>query len=179
MPGWKSGGIGYGPLAKGGIFHYDFQTPREAWTGTWAFGLFLPGTDREIASIKSGVEAFVPVRLEVNSEPVLPWFGLADSPEVEIASRYLFGVAASRTPFRVSGEWRQVPFEAIGLKDFSFGDPSATGKIAFDSIRSETDENGEALIFPSTDRLTPGFWKGSGYVSVTVPGGVRLAIPSN
>ena len=27
-------------------------------------------------------------------------------------------------------------------------------------------------IFPSTDRLTPGFWKGSGYVSVTaVPGG--------
>ena len=64
-------------LQKGGIFHYDFQTPREAWTGTWAFGLFLPGTDREIASIKSGVEAFVPVRLEVNSEPVLPWFGWA------------------------------------------------------------------------------------------------------
>ena len=67
----------------------------------------------------------------------------------------------------------QVPFEAIGLDDFTFGDPSATGKVAFDSIRSETDENGEALIFPSTDRLTPGFWKGSGYVSVTVPGGGR------
>ena len=59
-------------LQKGGIFHHDFQTPREAWTGTWAFGLFLPGTDREIASVKSGVEAFVPVRLEVNSEPVRP-----------------------------------------------------------------------------------------------------------
>ena len=158
-------------LQKGGIFHHDFQTPREAWTGTWEFGLFLPGTDREIASVRSGVEAFVPVRLEVESEPVRSWFGMAESPEIEIASRYLFGVAASGAPFRVSGEWTQVPFEAIGLDDFTFGDPSATGKVAFDSIQSETDENGEALIFPSTDRLTPGFWKGSGYVSVTVPGG--------
>jgi uncharacterized protein YfaS (alpha-2-macroglobulin family) len=162
-------------LDKGGIFHHDFQTPQEAWTGTWGFGLFLPGTDREIASVRTGVEAFVPVRLEVESEPVQSMFGLADSPEVEVSSRYLFGVAASGMPFQVSGEWSQVPFEALGLEGFSFGDPAVTGKIAFDSIRSETDENGEALIFPSTDRLTPGFWKGSGYVSVTVPGGATVS----
>ncbi|MBN38424.1 MAG: hypothetical protein CMI29_08155 [Opitutae bacterium] len=158
-------------LEKGGFFHHEFQTPSEAWTGTWEFGLFLPGTDREIAILRTGVEAFVPVRLQVESEPAQSWFGLAESPEIEISSRYLFGVAASGSTFKVSGEWRQVPFEAVGLEDFSFGDPSAAEKVAFDSIQSQTDENGEALIFPSTDRLTPGFWQGSGYVSVTVPGG--------
>jgi alpha-2-macroglobulin len=158
-------------LDEGGVFHYDFQTPLKAWTGTWGFSLYLPGTDREIATVRTGVEAFVPVRLEVESKPVKSWFGLADSPAIEISSRYLFGVAASGSAFKVSGEWKPAPFEAIGLDDFSFGDPSSTQKIAFNSIQSETDENGEAIVFPSTDRLTPGCWKGSGYVSVTVPGG--------
>jgi uncharacterized protein YfaS (alpha-2-macroglobulin family) len=162
-------------LGKGGIFHHEFQTPEEAWTGAWRFGLFLPGSDREIASVKTAVEAFTPVRLEVESESVQPWFGQDDSPEVKIASRYLFGVASSGMPFQVRGEWKQVPFETIGLEDFTFGDPSASGKVAFESIRSETDKDGEALVFPSTDRLTPGVWKGTGYVSVTTPGGATVS----
>ncbi|MDC0156759.1 MG2 domain-containing protein [Verrucomicrobia bacterium] len=162
-------------MDRGGVFHHDFQTPEEAWTGVWRFGLFLPGSDREIAVIKTGVEAFMPVRLEVESEPVQPWFGQTDSPEVIIASRYLFGVAAAGMPFQVRGEWKQAPLKVIGHDGFVFGDESASGKVTFQAIRSETDLDGEGLIFPSTDRLTPGFWKGEGYVSVTTPGGATVS----
>ncbi|SVE13958.1 uncharacterized protein METZ01_LOCUS466812, partial [marine metagenome] len=52
-------------LSEGGIFHASYATPEEAWTGTWRFALFLPGSETSIAETTTGVEAFVPVRLEV------------------------------------------------------------------------------------------------------------------
>ena len=161
-------------LGKGGILHHEYQTHVEAWTGGWRFGLFLPGSDREIGSLQTGVEAFAPVRLEVGSEAVRSWFGQVEAPEVKVAGRYLFGVPASDMSFQVRGDWKRASFEAIGWEDFSFGDPSATEKVAFEPISGRTDADGEAMIFPATDRLTPGLWKGTGYVSVTTPGGATV-----
>ena len=106
--------------ARAGSFIMNFKRPREAWTGTWRFGLFLPGSDQEIASVKSGVEAFVPLDWRSRANRFGPGSGWLIRPRSKIASRYLFGVAASGMPFQVSGEWRQVPFEAIGLEDFTF-----------------------------------------------------------
>ena len=162
-------------LTEGGTFHAAYDTPEEAWTGIWRFALSLPGSENVIAETFTGVEAFVPVRLEVKSETEQSWFGHDQSPEVSISARYLFGVAGANLPFRVAGDWSQVPFDAVGLEDFSFGDTNSHAKISFSSIDGMTDEAGTADVFPSSDRLTPGFWEAAGHVTVTSTGGASVS----
>ena len=56
-----------------------------------------------------------------------------------------------------------------------FGDTSSHDKIAFSSIDGMTDEAGTADVFPSSDRLTPGFWEAAGHVTVTSTGGASVS----
>ncbi|MBC8349262.1 MAG: hypothetical protein H8E24_11695 [Verrucomicrobia bacterium] len=162
-------------MSKGGTFHTSFDTPEEAWTGTWRFALSLPGSETNIAETTTGVEAFVPVRLEVKSEPTQSWFGHDQPPEVSISARYLFGVAGADLPFQVAGDWSKVSFEAVGLEDFHFGDKDSHEKMSLRTIDGMTDETGSASVFPPSDRLSPGLWEAAGFVTVNSTGGASVS----
>ena len=162
-------------ISDGGTFHTSYGTPEEAWTGTWRFALSLPGSETTIAETTTGVEAFVPVRLEVKSEAAQSWFSHDQAPEVSISARYLFGVAGANLPFQVAGDWSKVSFEAVGLEDFYFGDKDSHEKMSLRSIDGMTDETGSASVFPPSDRLSPGFWEAAGYVTVNSTGGASVS----
>ncbi len=162
-------------ISDGGTFHTSYGTPEEAWTGTWRFALSLPGSETSIAETTTGVEAFVPVRLEVKSEAAQSWFSHDQAPEVSISARYLFGVAGADLPFQVAGDWSKVSFEAAGLEDFSFGDKDHHEKVSIRSIDGMTDGTGSASVFLPSDRLSPGFWEAAGYVTVNSTGGASVS----
>jgi uncharacterized protein YfaS (alpha-2-macroglobulin family) len=162
-------------ISDGGTFHTSYGTPEEAWTGTWRFALSLPGSETTIAETTTGVEAFVPVRLEVKSEAAQSWFSHDQAPEVSISARYLFGVAGANLPFQVAGDWSKVSFEAVGLEDFYFGNKDSHEKMSLRSIDGMTDETGSASVFPPSDRLSPGFWEAAGYVTVNSTGGASVS----
>ena len=121
----------------------SYGTPEEAWTGTWRFALSLPGSETSIAETTTGVEAFVPVRLEVKSEAAQSWFSHDQAPEVSISARYLFGVAGADLPFQDRGGLVESLIRSRGLGRLFISETRISHeKVSIRSIDGMTDGTG-------------------------------------
>ncbi len=154
-----------------GVFHADYTTSKDAQLGSYEFAATLPGSEEWLGGTTTLVEAFVPVRIEVEAEATSRRYLAGEDPELKVAAQYLFGKPAAGLPVRVAGQYRAITFESSRFKDFTFGDPNRSASIPIQEIEVDLDELGEAGITIKPPRSkTPGLWQGQTAVTVTEPG---------
>lgn len=157
-------------LSHPGVFHFDFTTPRSAWTGPWRFRVTLPGSDDELASTHAYVEEFVPVRMEVTATPEKDLWTSA-SPTVQADARYLFGPAAVGLSGEVTTRYRAVRFKSATYPDFRFGETKLPATHATEAVDFTLDDLGRKVIQLPDAPKQPARWNALVGVTVTEDGG--------
>lgn len=161
---------GAGTANRRGVFHFDFTTPDDAWTGPWRFRVTLPGADDELSSTHAYVEEFIPVRLEVKTAAQQALW-TAEAPTVDADARYLFGSPAARLSGEATTRYRAVRFHSSAYPDFHFGDSTLPQSQDAQSVRFTLDEQGHAAIELPVAPELHARWKAGIGVTVTEDGG--------
>ncbi len=155
-----------------GVFHAQFETREDAQTGPYVFTARIPGSSGSIGQTTALVEAFVPVRMEVQAKAHADRFGPGQTPAVHVEARYLWDEPASGLPVSVEGILAPIVFSCEEYAEYCFGELDADPPIALDPTRSELDPNGQAdvqVVLPQT--LKPGLYRLMLSATVTEPGG--------
>jgi uncharacterized protein YfaS (alpha-2-macroglobulin family) len=158
--------------AAQGVFHFEYQTPIETWTGPWRFHVTLPGSDDEIASAHVYVEEFIPVRIEVKASPTKPLFTNGERPAINVEARYLFGTPASSLQTVVNVSHKAERFHSKQFPGFTFGPRILDGRRIASEVDARLDALGHSLIdLPRVADSTATPWQASVNVTVTEEGG--------
>jgi uncharacterized protein YfaS (alpha-2-macroglobulin family) len=161
------------PLLKSnGVFYTTFQTPEDAWTGTWTFRATLPGSDIVLGKSQAFVEEFLPVRLEVTASPTSELTTGETAPELSIESRYLFGQPAAGLSARVRTGYVATRFQSEDHPEFTFGPIALPGRRKSKETTVRLDGNGRNRMELERPPLNDfGRWRGTSSVTVTEDGG--------
>ena len=155
-----------------GLFHFEYQTPIETWTGPWRFHVTLPGSDDEIASAHVYVEEFIPVRIEVEASPAKELFTNGERPAINVAARYLFGTPAADLHTTVSVFHKPERFQSKAFPMFVFGPRKLNGRSTASEVIARLDALGHASIdLPRAPDSQGTPWRASVNVTVTEEGG--------
>ncbi|MGE3165233.1 MAG: alpha-2-macroglobulin [Planctomycetota bacterium] len=163
--------------ARQGVFHAEFVSDAADLTGRYRFEVTLPGSDQVLGETTALIEAFAPVRLEVECHSERALYEPGEGATLSIAARYLAGAPARALPLVVTVDLHPAPLLAPDLPGFHFG-PSAptvgsTPKPGAALQRtSTTDARGAAeLILESTVFPLAGRWEAHVSATVTELGG--------
>jgi alpha-2-macroglobulin len=154
-----------------GVFHADYLTPEEGFTGQYRFLAHIAGDEQTLGSTEATVEAFLPVRMEVKALPVADWQGPNDLPRLNVSARYLWDQPGAKLPLSVTGWAKRVPFRSKGYPKHQFGQIQQATK-ALTPIKSQLDEAGMIEIpieVPAS--LQKGLYTLHLSATVTEPGG--------
>jgi len=155
-----------------GVFHAQFETREDAQTGPYTLTARIPGSSHSIGAIKALVEAFVPVRMEVQAKAQSERFGPGQTPAVHVEARYLWDEPASGLPVSVEGILAPVIFSSREYAEYCFGQLDTDPPITLDPTRCELDPNGRTdmqVMLPET--VKPGLYRLMLSATVTEPGG--------
>ncbi|MCK4294774.1 MAG: hypothetical protein KAY65_16350 [Planctomycetes bacterium] len=129
-----------------GVFHADFPTRSDSQTGPYSFRVTLPGSQESLGSVRTLVEAFIPVRMEVRAKPTSERFGPNMPPSVEVSARYLWDEPATALPVTVSGTLQSIEFESSEYPDYKFGRGKSRPSISLPDSKGELDKEGKAEL---------------------------------
>ena len=156
-----------------GTFSVDVPTAPDDPTGIWIASCRLPGSDDEISRIECRIMPFLPVRLEVATEAVVPEspsvLTAQDPLEISVTASYLHGAPAAGLDGTITHQLRPVRYRNGAFPDFRFEPTTKTAKIATEQ-KVQTDKNGQARIEidPPIARAT---WSLVSVASIREPGG--------
>ena len=155
-----------------GMFQADFTTDESARLGPYAFEASIPGSNTILGEASALVEAFLPVRFEVDVQQPSARYGPGQTPELAVSAQYLFGKPAGRLPIALAGYYRATTFESNRFPEFTFSGPSETGDKAATEAKAVLDETGVATIVPDIpkDVEAGGLWRANWCLTVTEPG---------
>jgi uncharacterized protein YfaS (alpha-2-macroglobulin family) len=166
-------------IAAQGLFHFEYQTPLETWTGPWRFHVTLPGSPDEIASAHVYVEEFIPVRIDVEAAPTKQLFTSGERPAINVAARYLFGTPAANLQTTVSVFHKAERFQSKAFPKFVFGPRKLDGRNTASEVIARLDAVGHALIdLPHAPDSMATPWRASVNVTVTEEGGRSVSTHS-
>ncbi len=166
-------------ISEQGLFHFEYQTPLETWTGPWRFHVTLPGSQDEIASAHVYVEEFIPVRIDVEAAPTRQLFTSGERPVINVDARYLFGTPAANLQTTVSVFHRPERFQSKAFSKFAFGPRKLDGRNTASEVISRLDALGHALIdLPRAPDSSGTPWRASVNVTVTEEGGRSVSTHS-
>ena len=158
--------------AAQGLFHFEYQTPIETWTGPWRFHVTLPGSDDEITSTHVYVEEFIPVRIEVKASPTKSLFTNGEQPAINVEARYLFGTPAANLQTMVNVFHKAERFQSKQFSNFTFGPRILDGQSRASEVNARLDALGHLLIdLPRVADSTTTPRRASVNVTVTEEGG--------
>ena len=154
-----------------GMVHADFQTPVEGFTGQYRFVLDIAGDDQTLGSTTAQVEAFLPVRMEVQAHPNASWLGPNDLPQLTVSARYLWDQPGAKLPVSYSGWVKGLTFKSKHHPTFQFGRAHQQTKT-LPMAKAQLDETGRSTL-PITlpTPLQPGLYTLHLSATVTEPGG--------
>lgn len=160
-----------------GVFHFNYVTPIDAWTGPWRFRVTLPGSDDELSSTHAYVEEFIPVRLEVTAAAQKELW-TTSAPTVVADARYLFGPPAARLSGEVTTRYRAMRFQSAAYPAFHFGSSSLPRPHDARTVKFTLDEHGhDAIELPNAPEA-PARWTAAIGVTVTEDGGRSVSTQS-
>jgi uncharacterized protein YfaS (alpha-2-macroglobulin family) len=166
-------------IAAQGLFHFEYQTPLEIWTGPWRFHVTLPGSQDEIASTHVYVEEFIPVRIDVKAAPTKPLFTSGERQAISVDARYLFGTPAENLQTTVRVFHRPERFQSKAFPEFAFGPRKLDGRNTASEVIARLDALGHALIdLPRAPDSSGTPWRASVNVTVTEEGGRSVSTHS-
>ncbi len=155
-----------------GMVHVDFASPADGQLGRYEFQLSPPGSGKAIAATGALIEAFVPIRIEVDARPTQMRYGPGEKPQVEVGARYLFGQPASELPMSVSATLQSQAHESKRFSDFTFETGQPRRRMALDALSQQLDAHGRRLSdLALTGDEAGALWKAQITATVTEPGG--------
>jgi uncharacterized protein YfaS (alpha-2-macroglobulin family) len=156
-----------------GIFHADFPTRSDSQTGPYNFRVTLPGSEESLGSVRTLVEAFIPVRMEVQARPTTELFGPNMPPSVDVSARYLWDEPATALPVTVSGTLKSIEFESSEYPDYKFcRDKNRPKIITLPDSKGELDKDGKAILSAKLPQsLKAGLYRAWLLATVTELGG--------
>ncbi|MCP4451154.1 MAG: hypothetical protein GY809_06810, partial [Planctomycetes bacterium] len=101
-----------------GMFHVDYLTPEEGFTGQYRFLAHIAGDDHVLGRTEAIVEAFLPVRMEVKAHMATPWQGPNDLPQLHVSARYLWDQPGATLPVSVTGWAKSLAFKSEGYPKY-------------------------------------------------------------
>ncbi|MHC4099022.1 MAG: alpha-2-macroglobulin family protein, partial [Planctomycetota bacterium] len=155
-----------------GIFHIKFPTRTDGQTGSYPFRVTLPGSKQILGSTQVFVEAFVPLRMEVKSEPTAERFGPNEPLTVKVSGRYLWDQPAAKLPVKVQGSLRTITFKSKKYPHFHFGMGKKGKHISVPICTGRLDNQGKAnLEIQPPKSLEAGIYQMALSATVTETGG--------
>jgi len=158
------------PEEAQGTFHLDIVTLEDGQTGRYRMTASLPGSSDEIGRADAWVEAFEPVRLEVNAEPGAARYVGDAVPSIEVNARYLFGQPASNLDVSLNAQYRSIVHVSERYPGFMFGNGTEETQRRIKEVESALNTNGGAT-FELTERTATGLSRASVSATVTELGG--------
>lgn len=155
-----------------GLFHCDWTSPDDAWTGGWQFRVTLPGSTESLGSATVFIEEFLPVRLNVEAELDRPLITGDELPKAKVQSRYLFGTVAADLPVQITARYSAERFRSKSASAFTFGPRQVTGTVDGEDQAARLDGSGQTEVALSAVRFPQkGRWRASIGATVTEEGG--------
>lgn len=155
-----------------GTFSFDVPTRDSFQTGPYRLTVTLPGSDEVLGSLTTLVEAFEPVRIEVQAQAEKPLVTAGEVGIVVANGKYLFGQPAADLPVRLSGEFRRGEFTSTESRGFTFGERSAFNTRELPPQEATLDAAGlKKFEVTPPEGLPRGWWQGRFVVTVTETGG--------
>jgi len=159
-----------------GVFNADFPTRSDSQTGPYSLRVTLPGSQESLGSVRTLVEAFIPVRMEVKARPTSERFGPNVPPSVFVSARYLWDQPATTLPVRVSGTLQSIEFESSEYPDYRFCRGKSRPGISLPDSKGDLDEEGRAeLSVELPESLEAGLYRVWLAATVTEPGGRSIS----
>ena len=153
-----------------GIFHVSLPTETDCQTGPYRFQTTLPGDNKTLGATTAFVEAFLPQRMKVQSEPAAERFDPNDTPRISVSARYLWDVPVADVGVKVEASLLPSRFRSQNYKGFTFGMPK-TGRIHVKTVKDTLDDEGKATLkIPLPANLAPAVYNMSMTATVTEPG---------
>lgn len=154
-----------------GMFHADYEIPEDGFMGQYRFRVQVAGEELSLGDTVATVEAFLPVRMEVDASSVLSWQGPNETPELEVKARYLWDEPCVDLPVSISGWIKPLTFRSETHPGYRFGH-SGQGTQALESMKSHLDQTGKLQV-PITipDSLEKDLYQLNLSATVTEPGG--------
>lgn len=160
------------PADQQGMFHLDYATNDDGRTGSYRFAASLPGAKEVLGRTEALVEEYVPARLQVTAEPVLPRFGPNDEIALRVAGRYLFDQPAAGLPVTIMGTYRRMPFQSKQFVTYRFDTSDDSKEVAIPETAQELDAEGRFQVsFDRPEGDVPGLWRLDVTATVTEAGG--------
>ncbi len=154
-----------------GIFHADYETSKDGFTGQYRFQAHIAGDDQTLGRTHAIVEAFLPVRMEVKANPVAEWQGPNDLLQLNVSARYLWDQPGANLPISMTGWARRLSFKSERYHRYRFGQ-TQLGTKALMPIKGHLDEAGKIeMAVPVPSSLQKGLYKLHLSATVTEPGG--------
>ncbi len=154
-----------------GIFHKSIRTTTDFQTGIYTFRVTLPGSEEVLGTTQASVEAFIPLRMKVESRTSMDRYGPTEIPSLHVTGQYLWGQPASDLPVNIHGLLEPRQFQSETYSSYYFGVPAARSSIAVPQVSQKLDEQGEAAItITLPDSLKAGLYKLYLTATVTEPG---------
>lgn len=155
-----------------GLFHLKFTPADDCQMGGYRFTTTLRGGGDTLGQTTALVEAFVPVRMKVDAEPIHQRFVDNTPVELSVDAAYLFGQPAADLPVTATGRLSRTRYVSSRFADYVFDDVDGQTSRKLQPVEDKLDETGRAMIrCPMPDDLPAGLWRGSASVTVTEPGG--------
>ena len=155
-----------------GFFQADFATLADGQLGRYQLTVALPGDKKTLGETSALVEEYVPVRMDVQAEPVQARFGADDTPAVQVKARYLFGQPASQLPLKVTATYKKVSFRSKQFPRYTFTDPDENEEVEVPDAQATLDETGQATVeVPIDEDAGAGCWQAKASATVNEPGG--------
>ncbi|NQV31067.1 MAG: hypothetical protein HQ515_00145 [Phycisphaeraceae bacterium] len=154
-----------------GMFHVDYLTPEDGFTGQYRFLAHIAGDDHVLGRTEAIVEAFLPVRMEVKAHTATAWQGPNDLPQLHVSARYLWDQPGATLPVSVTGWAKSLAFRSEGYPKCQFGQIQQATK-ALPPIKGQLDDTGQIEIpieVPAS--LQKGLYTLHLSATVTEPGG--------
>ena len=155
-----------------GFFQIDLPTRKDGQTGKYTVVATLPGSNDVLGQTSALVEAFAPVRIELNAEAGEPRYGPGQKPTATVSGKYLFGPPAAGLPLTVNVTYVATAYRSKAHPEFTFGDRTAKPTQAPKPITTTTNAEGKANVtLPLPKEAKAGRWRAECAATLTEPGG--------
>lgn len=154
-----------------GMFHVDVHTREDDQLGEYRFTATLPGSDKKLGETKALVEAFLPIRLELDAAAGKETYTGDEKITLDVDARYLFGKPASDVAVAVTGSYRESRFESDRYTGFRFGRLNLNAETPIKDVADSLDSTGHrTLTLNRPTDARPALWRGKAVVTVTETG---------
>jgi uncharacterized protein YfaS (alpha-2-macroglobulin family) len=155
-----------------GTAHIDYASLPDGQLGRYEFAVTLPGSAKSLGAASALIEAFVPIRIEVKSQPTKQRYGPGENPTFDISARYLFGQPAAELPLTLSPSLKSAGFESKRFSGFTFDDGRPAKKLEVETVQESLDKAGKSSTsFALPDGEEKRLWRANVTATVTEPGG--------